>query len=202
MGLFDKFKKEKNGKPGLEALYEIPCDYDGYDIVFLQGQTNPELYNEISLIISNSKYDIKQLKKFQSLKIDSSIDEFYEFYESWAEDLKNKNFMVHLDNDISIQEFANKIIQILDKNGYRTELNADKLIKHYEDYLAGLKLRVTIKYDVLEANTAAWELRKYNLELINFFDGFSNTEFAVIPVSSIERLKKLESKIKMEGELL
>lgn len=84
----------------------------------------------------------------------------------------------------------------------RTELTADKLIKHYEDYLAGLKLRVTIKYDVLEANTAAGELRKYNLELINFFDGFSNTEFAVIPVSSIERLKKLESKIKMGGELL
>lgn len=32
MGLFDKFKKEKNGKTGLEALYDIPHDYD---VIFL-----------------------------------------------------------------------------------------------------------------------------------------------------------------------
>ncbi|MCM1287315.1 MAG: hypothetical protein NC240_03315 [Clostridium sp.] len=196
MALFDKFKKEKKGEKGLEALYNIPCDYDGYDVVFLQGHTKPEIYGEISLIVSNFKYDIKKLKEYNRLKVDSSLDEFYAFYDIWTDDLKSENFMVHLDNDVSIQEFANKIIEILDKNKYKTDITADMLIKEYQDYLVSINLSDTIKYDVLEANIAAQELRKYNLELIVLFAGVGNTEFAIVQASEIEKLKQLESEIK------
>lgn len=195
MGLFDKSKKEKKEETGLESLLNIPYDYNGYDVVFSQGHTKPELYNEISLIISNSKYDIKKLKEFNSLNIDSSIDEFYEFYDIWTGDLINENFMVYLDNDVSMEEFANKIIEILDKNEYKTDITAEMLVKEYKDYLLSINLSDTFKYDVLEANIVAWELRKYNMELIALFNGFGNTEIAIIQASRIEKLKELESKI-------
>ena len=53
-----------------------------------------------------------------------------------------------------------------------------------------------VNYDVLIANTVAAELRKFNLELIDLFNGFDNCDFAIIPVNKIEELKGLEGKIK------
>ena len=40
-------------------LFEIPCDYDGYDLVFEQGKTSPDIYYSINEIITNGKYEIK-----------------------------------------------------------------------------------------------------------------------------------------------
>ena len=53
-----------------------------------------------------------------------------------------------------------------------------------------------INYDVLMANTAAAELRRYKIELIDLFDGFSNCDFAIIPEHQIPALKKLEESVK------
>ena len=54
----------------------------------------------------------------------------------------------------------------------------------------------TIDYDILIANPAAVKLRKYKIELIDLFDGFSNCDFAIIPERQIPTLKKLEEAVK------
>ena len=40
MGLFDKFSKDKNTQ-GLPDILSIPYDYNGYDLIFEEGMTNP-----------------------------------------------------------------------------------------------------------------------------------------------------------------
>ena len=42
MGLFSMFKKENSKKPDIS---EIAYDYDGYDIAFESGKTEPKLYS-------------------------------------------------------------------------------------------------------------------------------------------------------------
>ena len=189
-------QESQQDEQDLSPLYNIVTDYDGYDMVFVQGKTNPEIYNNISLMLSNSKYNIKSLNQFNNLTIDSSTEEFYEFFDSWVEDLKNNKFLVHLDNDTTMQDFSNAIVKLVIQNGYQSDISADSLTKKYTDYLNKIGLDSTIKFDILEANIVAGELRKYGLELISLFDGFDNTLFAVIPSSSIERLKDLERSIK------
>lgn len=189
-------QESQQDEQDLSPLYNIVTDFDGYDMVFVQGKTNPEIYNNISLMLSNSKYNIKSLNQFNNLTIDSSTEEFYEFFDSWVEDLKNNKFLVHLDNDTTMQDFSNAIVKLVIQNGYQSDISADSLTKKYTDYLNKIGLDSTIKFDILEANIVASELRKYGLELISLFDGFDNTLFAVIPSSSIERLKDLERSIK------
>lgn len=180
----------------LNKLFDIAADFDGYDMVFVQGKTNPDVYNDISLILSDSKYNIKNLSEFNNLTTNSSEDEFYEFYDRWTKDLENSRFLVPLNKDTTMQDFANAIVKVLIQNGYQTDISVDNLVKKYTDYLSEIEMNSTIKYDILEANIVAGELRKYDLELISFFDGFDNTEFAVISSSNIERLKDLERRIK------
>lgn len=123
-------QESQQDEQDLSPLYNIVTDFDGYDMVFVQGKTNPEIYNNISLMLSNSKYNIKSLNQFNNLTIDSSTEEFYEFFDSWVEDLKNNKFLVHLDNDTTMQDFSNAIVKLVIQNGYQSDISADSLTKN------------------------------------------------------------------------
>lgn len=81
-------------------------------------------------------------------------------------------------------------------NGYDFLLNRNRISDIYKKELETLGINAMVNYDVLIANTVAAELRKFNLELIDLFNGFDNCDFAIIPVNKIEELKGLEGKIK------
>ena len=49
MGLFDKFSKDKSAQ-GLPDIRSIPCDYNGYDLIFEEGMTNPVVYSDITAL--------------------------------------------------------------------------------------------------------------------------------------------------------
>ena len=54
MGLFDKFSKDKSAQ-GLPDILSIPCDYNGYDLIFEEGMTNPVVYSDITALVTNNK---------------------------------------------------------------------------------------------------------------------------------------------------
>lgn len=196
MGLFDKlFKKVNKGIDMYDRLLEIPCDYDGYDIVLETGKTEPIIYNDINEIISNGKYKIKT-DKYRNLAIDSSLETFYDFYNEWIEELRKAGFVFCLNNNISIEEFADAIIRMLEVNGYDVNLNKNIIVENYKNKLKELGIEEMVKYYVLTANIVAEELRKYNIELIDLFDGFNNYDFAIIHNNNIHKLKELENRIK------
>ncbi|OUQ27072.1 hypothetical protein B5E77_07860 [Lachnoclostridium sp. An131] len=176
-------------------LFEIPCDYDGYDLVFEQGKTSPDIYYSINEIITNGKYEIKT-DKIKHLTIDSSLDEFYVFYDEWLEELLKEGFVFRLDAETPIEEFAQAIIKMLKIHAFEAPLNENDMIEHYKHELREMGINEAINYDVLMANTAAAELRRYKIELIDLFDGFSNCDFAIIPEHQIPALKKLEESVK------
>lgn len=61
----------------------------------------------------------------------------------------------------------------------------------------GNDIEEDFNYDVLEANIVAQELRTIGYELINFFIGFDNNDKTIIKIDDIEKLKKIEKKIKL-----
>ena len=139
---------------------DIPYDYDGYDLVFESGITEPNLYERFNQIVTNGKYDITSMSEYKELSISSDLDKFYKFYDCWLNNLRDNKYVYHLDNSVGIEQFVNWINEIL------------------------------------EANIIADELRKIGYELITFFNGFDNYDQTVVPISTIESLKSIESEIK------
>lgn len=198
MGIFDKFKKDNSKKEEnkFEKLYSIACDYDGYDMVFLENFTDPGIYAQINNIITNGKVCMDAIDTYKDLTKDSSTDDFYSFYEEWTEYLRNCGFVVCLDNDVLIENFVDGINNVMKVNGYDIVLNKNSILDIYKQELAGMGITSMVNYDILIANTVAAELRKFELELIDLFDGFDNCDFTIIPIDKIDVLKKLEEKIK------
>lgn len=195
MKLLNIFRKNKENK-GINALLSIPYDYTGYDIVFSEGKTEPELYIKINNIITNSKYNFKNIITYKNLTIESSNDEFDEFYDEWIEKLQDSKFVFHLDNSIGIEDFVDGINDMIKVNNYDFSLDKNHVVNTYKDKLRSLEIDSNYKYDILEANVVAVELRKYNIELIALFDGYDNCNLTIIPIDKIDELKELEAKIK------
>lgn len=86
MKIFNILKGKKNN---LVDLFEIPCDYDGYDFVFKSNITNPKIYEEITKVLTNDKLKINNLEEYKKLNKNSDMDTFYKFYDSWI-DLYNR----------------------------------------------------------------------------------------------------------------
>lgn len=192
--IFKKKDKRLSSNDTWQLLMEIPCDYNGYDIVFKTGKTDPIIYDKISKIISNNKYSLSELEFFKKMNINSSIDDFLGFYNTWIKDLQNKHFIAHLSSDTTIEIFANSIINIL-KN-YNVNIKKEEIITNYEKFLESKKIDSKVNYGILLANIVEDLVRQYDLELINFFDGYSNEEFCVIPISKINEMERLEKLIK------
>lgn len=207
VSLFERFKQlvQKDVLPvynGIgEDLFSIPYDYDGYDFIFESGKTDPRLYEEINTIITNHKFDIKEIRNYKELKINSDNDLFNEFYDEWLEYLKENKYVIHFDKDLSIREFSKSINELLKRIGSDVGIDEDFAVNKYRDELNrytinNMPIEEEVHYDVLEANVVASELRKIGYELISFFNGFDNYDMAVIPTSKIERLKQIEDSIK------
>ena len=159
MGLFDKFRNKKKHIIKMD-IFDIPYDYDGYDLVFESGITEPNLYERFNQIVTNGKYDITSMSEYKELSISSDLDKFYKFYDCWLNNLRD---------------------------------NMNELKKYT---FQGNEIESDFKYEILEANIIADELRKIGYELITFFNGFDNYDQTVVPISTIESLKSIESEIK------
>ena len=201
MGIFDIFKSKTNNYVSSKAdIFTIPCDYDGYDITFEEGYTNVELYKDICDIVTNGKFDINTIEEYKLLNSDSTEDDFISFYDSWLEELRNKNYIVHLDNSTNITEFTNKINDLLLNIDSSNTLNVELITNLYNDQIFNYSfnnqdINASFNYDILEANIVASELRKIGYELICFFNGYDNNDKAVIKITDIDRMKEIESKI-------
>ena len=182
-------------------IFDIPYDYDGYDLVFESGITEPNLYERFNQIVTNGKYDITSMSEYKELSISSDLDKFYKFYDCWLNNLRDNKYVYHLDNSVGIEQFVNGINEILKKNGSNEKLDNKAIIQRYMNELKkytfqGNEIESDFKYEILEANIIADELRKIGYELITFFNGFDNYDQTVVPISTIESLKSIESEIK------
>lgn len=200
MGLFDKFSKNKNA-PAANDILSIPYDYSGYDLVFEEGTTDPAVYSEINALVTNNKMDMAGVEGFDSLSKDSSEDEFWEFYDAWIEELEQKGFVTELTMSDDIVTFAADINRILRSIGAPQLLNEDEIVNAYRTEVVkysfqGEPVSADFKYDLLEANIVAAELRKTGYELIAFFNSMDNNVKAVIPADKISLMQELEAKIK------
>lgn len=198
MGLFSKFKKESNKKPDIS---EIVYDYDGYDIAFESGKTDPKLYEQINNIVTNNNFDINNISEYKNLNINSDNDTFLTFYDSWLEELRNNNYVIYLDNSLNITDFTNKINLLLEKINSDKKIDVNLIVDKYKEELNKYSfmdndIEDNFNYDVLEANIVAQELRKIGYELINFFIGYDNNDKTIIKIEDIEKLKEIETKIK------
>ena len=158
--------------------------------------TNPE-----ELKGTNGKYDITSMSEYKELSISSDLDKFYKFYDCWLNNLRDNKYVYHLDNSVGIEQFVNGINEILKKNGSNEKLDNKAIIQRYMNELKkytfqGNEIESDFKYEILEANIIADELRKIGYELITFFNGFDNYDQTVVPISTIESLKSIESEIK------
>lgn len=197
MGLFDMFKKN-NKKTDIS---EIAYDYDGYDIAFESGKTDPKLYEQINNIVTNNNFDINNISEYKNLNINSDNDIFLSFYDSWLEELRSNNYVVYLDNSLNITDFANKINLLLEKVNSNNKIDVNSITTKYKEELKkysfmGNDIEENFNYDVLEANIVTQELRKIGYELINFFIGFDNNDKTIIKIEDIEILKEIEKRIK------
>ena len=200
MGLFDKFSKNKN-VPAANDILSIPYDYSGYDLVFEEGTTDPAVYSEINALVTNNKMNMAGVEGFDSLSKDSSEDEFWEFYDAWIEALEQNGFVTELTMSDDIGTFAADINRILRSIGAAQLLNEDEIVNAYRTEVVkysfqGEPVSADFKYDVLEANIVAAELRKMGYELIAFFNSVDNDVKAIIPVDKISLMQELEAKIK------
>ena len=196
MGILNK-KEIKND------IFSIPCDYDGYDLVFLSGITNPKLFKEFNAIITNNKLDISQLNEYKKLQIDSDKELFMDFYSCWINELKKEKYISHLDKYNGIENFAKEINQILSNFDSSKTIDVDNIVKKYKEELMkytldGEPININFNYDILEANIVADELRKIGYELIKLFNGYDNDDTAIVPLNRVEELKLIERKIKLK----
>jgi len=197
MRLFDMFKKDNN-KPDIS---EITYEYGGYDIAFESGKTDPKLYTYINNIITNKNFDINSISEYKSLNVNSANDEFLAFYDSWLEELRKNNFVIYLDNELNINDFANKINLLLEKIDSDRKIDVNSTVNNYKEELKKYSffdndIDDNFKFDLLEANIMTRELRKIGYELISLFIGYDNNDITIIKTEDIEKLKEIETKIK------
>lgn len=179
MSLLEKFKKIMQKDvvsihiSEKEDLFSIPYDYDGYDFLFEVGKTDPKLYEEINDIVTNGKFNIREIKNYEVLKMNSDNDLFFEFYDEWLAYLRENKYVIHLDNRLGIKEFAERINELLRQIGSDDQIDCEFVVNRYREELKCYSINDVdiceeINYDVLEANIIAQELRKIGYELINF----------------------------------
>ena len=58
------FLKLLHGMKKRKDLFDIACDYDGYDIVYEEETTDVNLYKFFNEIITNLRYDITVLPEY------------------------------------------------------------------------------------------------------------------------------------------
>lgn len=182
-------------------ILSIPYDYSGYDLVFEEGTTDPAIYSEINSLVTNNRTDIAEVEGYAALSKDSSEDEFYEFYDAWIGELIQKGFVTELTMSVDISDFVTEINKILVSIGESRLLNAEAIVNAYRTEVVKYSFRGkpvdgNFKYDILEANIVASELRKIAYELIAFFNGADNDVKAIIPLEKISAMQELESRIK------
>lgn len=154
MAFFDKFKK--NNVSDKMNIFDIPYDYDGYDIVYENGETDLKLYDEFNKIVTNEKYDINTLNEYKKLSRESNMDTFYDFYNSWIENLISKKFVFYLDNNISINEFAKGINDILNAIDSYKQIDEKVVVEHYKIELKNIVFKEMKLKKIL--NMISWKL--------------------------------------------
>ena len=177
MGLFDKFSKDKNTQ-GLPDILSIPCDYNGYDLIFEEGMTNPVVYSDITALVTNNNVDVNEIEEYDE-----------------------KGFIAELFPNVGISTFVADINQVLGNIGSSQLLDVDETVNAYRAEVVkysfkGKPVDADFAYDVLEANIVASRLRKIGYELIAIFNGVDNDAKAVIPLDKIPLMQELESRIK------
>lgn len=200
MGLFDRFSSDKKS-PIMNDILSIPYDYSGYDLVFEEGTTDPSVYSEINALITNNNMDMAGVEGFNALSKETAEDEFWEFYDAWIEVLEQKGFVTELTMSDDINTFVSDINRILGNIGAPRLLNDDETVNAYRTEVVkysfhGEPVGEDFKYDILEANIVAAELRKIGYELIAFFNSMDNNVKAVIPMDKISLMQEMEAKIK------
>lgn len=198
MGIFNIFKKNNRKND----LFSIPCDYDGYDFIFKSNITNPEIYEEITKVLTNSKINVKNIEEYNKLKKDSDIDTFYEFYDEWMYQLRENKYIIHLDKYMSMSSFVKAINELLIILGCDNKIAEKEIVEKYNIELKKYSLDnkeivEEINYDILQANVMAEELRKIGYELICFFNGFDNDDKTIIPIDKINEFKELEKEVSL-----
>ena len=81
------FLKLLHGMKKRKDLFDIACDYDGYDIVYEEETTDVNLYKFFNEIITNLRYDITVLPEYRLLMENNTEDAFNEFYDAWVDAL-------------------------------------------------------------------------------------------------------------------
>ena len=185
----------------LKDILSIPYDYDSYDLVLEEGTTEPGVYSEINALVTNDGLDISEVEGYEDLSIDSSEDEFWEFYDNWIEALEESGFVTELTMADDIGAFAEEINRILGNIGAPEQLDTEAAASAFRAEVVkysfqGKPVDENFKYDILEANIVCAELRKIGYELIAFFNGADNNVKAVIPVDRIVAMEELERRIK------
>ena len=199
MGILGIFKEKKNN---LEDLFEIPCDYDGYDFIFKSNITNPKIYEEITKVLTNSKLRINNLDEYKKLNKDSDMETFYEFYDSWLDLLRKNKYIIHLDKQMSINDFVKAINELLSILECGNRIDEVAIVEKYNSELKKYSLNnkridEEINYDILQANVVVRELRNIGYELICFFNGYDNEDKTIIPIDKINEFKEFEKALSM-----
>ena len=189
------FVKKKKEKSGIEKMLETSYDYDGYDICFREGVTDPALYREVNALFPNGLFDLTELETFRQFEKVRDEDTFNDFYDEWLEELRKRHFVFYLDNSVSIEELTEGINEILLARQKSTALVAADVVNAYRQKLSEFGVAGDTIYYLLEANTAAAFLRKADWEFISLFNGFDNHDVTVILIEEIEKMKALEKKI-------
>ena len=194
MKILDILKGKKNN---LVDLFEIPCDYDGYDFVFKSNITNPKIYEEITKVLTNDKLKINNLEEYKKLNKNSDMDTFYKFYDSWIDLLRKNKYIIHLDKQMNMKNFVKSINELLSIIECSNRIDETAIIEKYNRELKKYSLNnksidEEINYDILEANVMVEELRNIGYELICFFNGYDNEDKTIIPIEKINELKELE----------
>lgn len=199
MGLFN-FKNKNKNKNTKPDIYTIAYDYNGYDIRFVSGSTDPQLYKQINDIITKETFDINSIAEFKILNKDSDEDTFWAFYDSWLEKLRENDYVIHLNNEIGIIEFTKKINKLLKIINETKKLDVNFIANRYKEEINKYSyynqdIDENFNYDILEANIIAAELRNMGYELINFFNGFDNDDKTIISIDDIKTMKEIEEKL-------
>lgn len=196
--MFNIFKKKN--KITKKELFSIPCDYDGYDLVFEEGVTDSKLYGEFNDIITDGKLSINKIKEYEEFMKNMNEDTFYTFYDSWINKLKSSGYVATLNADVDIKSFVIAINKMLELKGESVRLNADEIVEKYitslkEYVIYGKEISDNFNYDILEANIVALQLRDYGYELICLFNGFDNNIKTIVKTDDISKLKSIEERI-------
>ena len=199
MSFFDTFKgKNKMVK---KELLDLPYNYDGYDVVFKKGITNPELYSKFNNIITNNKLFINDMAEYQTFLKSADDDSFNIFYDAWIKKLLDNKFVILLDRNVNITNFVNGINDILRTQNENIKIDVNEITDKYNNELKTYtynsnEIEDVFNYDILEANIVADELRKNGYELICLFNGYDNNIKTFVRIEDIEKLKDIEQKIK------